>query len=109
MDATEWMIVVGICAVLSGVFSALVGAILGYVRDYRVSRLENAVEDMQTKAWSVAGNAKRNEKAERQQAMMMEFAMEAQKPDANIPEVIKKVAAKYQDIAMSLLQKGIKM
>ena len=57
---------------------------------------------------SVEGNKAKRDKAERQQAMMLEFA-QAMKSGANIEEVIKALGAKYPDIAMDLVKKGLKL
>jgi predicted SPOUT superfamily RNA methylase MTH1 len=108
---------------LEYVTGALIGLILGGIVAFlskdgyyskRVSRLEELIADQdeiiesyRNKEKSVKGHLVKQEKAERMQSAMLEFAVAMKEPNANITEILKSMAAKYPDIAMDLAKKGM--
>jgi len=108
MELNDWVLIVGICAVFSGIFSIFLGLIMGYVRDFRVTKLEDAVESIRMGEYSAKGNAKRAEKAERTQQAMLEVAAIMKDPETKDKQgAIMNLAMKYPDIALDLIKKGI--
>ena len=103
---------------------ALGGLIVGISGSYllreayierKIKRLMEENEDLEAELLScqntmrsVEGNKAKRDKAERQQAMMLEFA-QAMQSGENIENVIKTLGAKYPDIAMELVKKGLKL
>lgn len=73
------------------------------------SDLSEALYSFQQKERNQMGLQAKRDKAERQAAMMLEFAELAKQPNANVQEVIKVVAAKYPDLALDLVKKGLKI
>ena len=63
----------------------------------------------QQKERNTKGLAVKQEKAERMQAAMLDFAQAMQAEGADKNAVIKAMALKYPDIAMDLIKKGLKL
>lgn len=70
---------------------------------------EEAIKEANGRLLSAQGLLARKDKAERQQAMMLEIA-EALKVEGAVPaDVLKSMASKYPDIAMDLVKKGLRL
>jgi len=106
MEPNDWAILLAIIAVFSGIFSVLVGLALMYFRDFRLSRLEKAVDTIYHTQASALGVAKRNEKNERQSMAMAEAATLLQ-TGAEPKEILKTLVAKYPDVAADMAKKVI--
>jgi len=110
METNDWMLLLAVIAVFSAIFSVLCAIALTYFRDFRISRLEKAVDSMYHSNAAAMSASSRQEKAERQEAAMLAFASAMQKPDAKIADVLKEVGAQYPDVAMNLIKKaGLKI
>jgi len=108
MELTDWVLIGLISAVFCATFSVIGAYATLLFRDYRVSRLENTVEKLVAGQYSVMGNQKKVEKAERMQTAMLEVA--AIMKNAEITDkqgAIMQLAMKYPDIALDLIKKGI--
>jgi len=106
MEPNDWMVLLGIIAIFSGFFSVLVGLALMYFRDFRIARLEKAVDSIYHTQASALGVAKRNEKAERQSMAMAEAAALLQS-GSDPKEILKTLVAKYPDVAADMAKKVI--
>ena len=105
---------------LWGLGGAVIGALIcAFLRDAwqetRIKRLKTTITELEEALYSAQqkqrgelGNQKKQEKAERQQSMMMEFAT-AMKGGSKIEDVIKEMAVKYPDIVFELAKKGLKI
>lgn len=108
MELNDWAGIVAICAVFSGIFCLFSGLMMSYVRDYRITKLEDAVESIRMGENSARGNAKRAEKAERMQQAMVEAASIMKNDEIKDKQAaVLNLALKYPDIAMDLVKKGI--
>lgn len=101
-----------------------IGVFVGFIASFfikeayltrKISRLEEenvdldeSLKALKQKEWSAQGYTAKREKSERQSAMMLEFA-QAMQSGAKIEDVIKTIGAKYPDIAMDLVKKGLKI
>lgn len=108
MEVNDWVLIVGICVVATGCFTVLAWSLMGYIRDFRITKLENAVDSIQMTEKSAKGVSARAEKAERMQTAMVEVAAIMKNPE--IPDkqgAIMQLALKYPDIALDLVKKGL--
>lgn len=99
----------------------LIGAIVAYFAkeaflERKIRRLSEENADLNQEVLSLkntlngrAGLDAKKEKADRMSNMMLEFAAAMQVKDAKPVEVMKAMAAKYPDIAMELVKKGMKL
>jgi len=100
-----------------GLFVGLI--VLYFVREAylerKISRLERENKELDEEVYSyeqrdrnTKGLESKRDKAERMQSAMLEFAA-AMKEGVPLQDVLKALAAKYPDIAMDLVKKGMKV
>lgn len=105
MEMNEWLIL-GLCVVVSNVvIGTLVGLLLRYLSDhsvtFRLASIEKKIESITKTEYSSRGVAAREQKAERQSEALAALAQEMAKGTPQM-DAIKKVAAAYPDVALSL-------
>jgi len=99
---------IGIVALFSAIFSVIAVHISLQFRDYRVSKLEEAVEKLYASRANESSRNSRSEKAERMQMAMLEVGQIMKDPNvADKQKAIMGLAMKYPDLALDLLKKGI--
>lgn len=104
MELNEWVLIIGIITVFSGTFTIIAGLFAGYIRDFRISKLENAMEALNLRVLSSLGNEKKAQNQEQESAFMANAAI-ILKGEGTMPEKIQKVIATDPAMAMKLAKK----
>jgi predicted RNase H-like nuclease (RuvC/YqgF family) len=105
--------------------SLAVGLVAGTVASFflrdrwlemRIKRLESANNELEEALFSAQQRERGNlgikakqEKTERMQSAILEFATAMKEPNAKVEEVAKSLFSKYPDLGMDLLKKGFKI
>lgn len=110
LEVNDLVLIAGFCVVIQAVFSGIVWVAMGMLRDFRIKRLEDEVEEINLRILSSQGNAKKAEKAEMMQMAMLEAAAIMKNPEIKDKQAaLIQVGLKYPSVALDLLSKGLKM
>lgn len=102
LELNDILLLLGCEVVISGLFAVITTVALGWWYGERLLSLKMG-------GLSPKGVAERVNRAERQEAAMIEFAQGMQVQGAKPEDVLKAVGLKYPDVAMQLIKKGMKM
>jgi len=108
LETTDWIILITLITVLSGIFGGIWASLGRYLADRRLTNIEADIESLVMTINSRKGEQARSDKAARMEAAMLEAGQIMQDPKIEDKKTaILQLAGKYPDIAMSLAKKYI--